>query len=169
MNWYLVDGNYIDYLKSFDNKVGNVNYGSAIKPYIGVVFKMNGTNYYVPISSAKPKHNTMSNSVDFLKIESEGRLLAVINLNNMIPVPDACLTEIKYNTIANYRRFNSNDEKVDYIYLLQLEKKFIDAYEERIINNANKLYSKCKQFPDSNLARRCCNFALLEEKCKEWE
>ena len=44
MNWYLVDGNYIDYLKSFDNKVGNVNYGSAIKPYIGVVFKMNGTN-----------------------------------------------------------------------------------------------------------------------------
>lgn len=89
---------------------------------------MNGTNYYVPISSAKPKHNTMSNSVDFLKIESEGRLLAVINLNNMIPVTDVCLTEIKYNTIDNYRRFNSNDEKVDYIYLLHTKSINISCY-----------------------------------------
>ena len=151
MNWYLVNNAYIDYLKTFDVKVGDVNYGNAIKPYIGIVFQMNDTNYYVPISSPKPKHNKMSNSVDFLKVESEGRLLSVINLNNMIPVPTSCLTEIKYNTIANYRTFKDEEEKVDYIYLLQLEKEFIDNNETRILNNAKKLYEKCNKFPDSSL------------------
>ena len=169
MNWYLVDKDYINYLKSFDAKVGDVDYGESIKPYIGIVFEMNDTNYYVPISSAKAKHHSMSNSVDFLKVEVAGRLLAVINLNNMIPVPDKCLTLIKYDEVANYRHFSTNKEKVDYVYLLQLEKKFLDANEETIKEKAEKLYNKRNKNPKSNLAKRCCDFQMLEEKSKNWK
>ena len=36
----------------------------------------------------------MANSLDFHKLQNEstGYLYAVLNLNNMIPVPDFCLT-----------------------------------------------------------------------------
>lgn len=70
----------------------------------------------------------MSNNLDFHKLQDEttGYLYAVLNMNNMIPVPDHCLTQLKYNQIENFRSFNSEKEKNDYIYLLQKEKALID-------------------------------------------
>ena len=55
--------------------------------YVGVLLTVNGCHYYVPISSAKPKHQRMSNSLDFHKLQDAdtGYLYAVLNLNNMIP------------------------------------------------------------------------------------
>ena len=45
---------------------------------------MNEIKYFVPLSSYKPKHEKMKNGLDFLKVGN----YAVINLNNMFPVPD---------------------------------------------------------------------------------
>ncbi len=39
--------------------------------------------YFAPLSSYKDKHKKMLETVDFIKIKD----YAVINLNNMIPVP----------------------------------------------------------------------------------
>lgn len=60
-------------------------------------------HYYVPISSAKPKHQRMSNSIDFHKLmdRESGYLYAILNINNMIPVPDFCVTQLKYDEIEN--------------------------------------------------------------------
>jgi len=44
----------------------------------------------------------------------------------MIPVPDNCLTQLKYNQIEIFRSFSNEKEKTDYIYLLQKEKFLID-------------------------------------------
>ncbi len=44
-------------------------------------------------------------------------------INNMIPVPDVCVTQFKYNTVNQFRSFKNEKEKNDYIYLLQKEKK----------------------------------------------
>ena len=41
-------------------------------------------NYFTPLSSYKPKHDKMKNCLDFLKIGN----YAVININNMFPVPE---------------------------------------------------------------------------------
>lgn len=121
----------------------------------------------VPISSAKPKHQKMSNSLDFHKLQDESTryLYAVLNINNMIPVPDNCLTQLKYNQIDCFRSFKSDKEKTDYIYLLQKEKFLIDNIQNTLQNKAMKLYQKCIAKPDSSLAARCCNFKMLEEKC----
>ena len=54
MNWYMVNKTYIDYLRQFDTRVGYVEYGERLKLHIGVIFKIDGVHYYVPISSAKP-------------------------------------------------------------------------------------------------------------------
>lgn len=169
MNWYIVEKNYIQYLRQFDSKVGYIDYGSRLKLYLGIILSVGEFFYYVPISSAKEKHKTMKNSLDFQKIQDENTLYAVLNLNNMIPVPNSCIQQIKYNQIEKFRSFNSATERTDYIYLLQKEKRLIDAMEGDIKNKAQKLYEKCTSAPNSKLAARCCNFRLLEEKLFLWQ
>ncbi len=166
MNWYVVNKKYIDYLSQFDSRVGYVEYGERLKLHVGILLTVNSYHYYVPISSAKSKHQRMSNSLDFQKLQdaATGYLYAVLNLNNMIPVPDSCITQLKYNKIEEFRSFANEKEKTDYIYLLQKEKAIIDNLQTIIQRKAEKLYAKCLRFPDSSLASRCCNFKLLEEK-----
>ena len=77
-----------------------------------------------------------------------------------------CIKQVKYDEIDLYRKFKSNKEKTDYIYLLQKEKKIIDSIQEMLYNKAKKLYVKCINNPNSALANRCCNFLLLEEKAQ---
>ncbi len=170
MDWYVVDKKYIEYLVQFDSRVGYVDYGEKLKLHIGVLLTVSGRKYYVPISSPKKKHHYMSNSIDFHKLQDEqtGFLYAVLNINNMIPVPDDCITQVKYNQISQFRSFESEKEETDYIYLLQKEKALIDTVQELLQAKAQKLYQKCKDKPQSSLAARCCNFTLLETKADEY-
>ena len=170
MNWYVVDKDYIRYLVQFDSHVGYVEYGEKLKLHVGILLTVNEHHYYVPISSAKPKHKRMSNSLDFHKIQDEnnGYLYAVLNLNNMIPVPDSCVTQLKYDQIDQFRSFDNGKEQNDYIYLLQKEKKIIDSIQFTLQRKAEKLYKKCLRIPNCSLASRCCNFKLLEEKGKAY-
>ncbi len=157
MDWYVVDKEYINYLKQFD-------------PHVGILLTIGRFNYYVPISSAKPKHSKMSNSLDFHKLQDNTTkyLYTVLNINNMIPVPDECITQLKYNHIEEFRSFVNEKEKTDYIYLLQKEKALIDQAQDILQNKAMKLYKKCISKPDSSLATRCCDFMILEEKCNAY-
>ena len=165
MDWYVVDKKYINYLTQFDSHVGYVEYGERLKLHVGILLTIGDFHYYVPISSAKPKHQKMSNSLDFHKLqdESTGYLYAVLNINNMIPVPDNCLTQLKYNQVESFRSFSNEKEKTDYVYLLQKEKALIDNVQDTLQNKALKLYQKCIAKPDSSLAARCCNFKMLEK------
>lgn len=56
MNWYIVDKKYINYLTQFDSHVGYVEYGERLKLHVGTLLTIGNFHYYVPISSAKPKH-----------------------------------------------------------------------------------------------------------------
>ena len=51
---------------------------------------LNDRQYCVPLSSPKSKHESMKNGLDFHRIlDSEGKLIGVLDFNNMIPVrPD---------------------------------------------------------------------------------
>ncbi len=53
LKWYIVDKDYVNYLRKYDNKVENIDYTDKLKPYIGILVTINEINYYVPISSAK--------------------------------------------------------------------------------------------------------------------
>ena len=164
MDWYVVYKKYVNYLQGFDSKVGYAEYENRIKLFLGVLIELSDFSYYVPISSRKNKHLTMRNSLDFHKIQDSERFYAVLNLNNMIPIIPACVFQLKYDQIENYRPFKNELEKVNYIRLLQKEKAVIDAIEKILIDKAEKLRKKCAENPNSILASRCCNFKLLEEK-----
>ena len=71
MDWYVVDKKYINYLTQFDSRVGYVEYGERLKLHVGILLTIRNFHYYVPISSAKPKHQKMSNSLDFHKLQDE--------------------------------------------------------------------------------------------------
>ncbi len=71
MDWYVIDKNYIKYLTQFDSRVGYVEYGNRLKLHVGILLTINEFHYYVPISSPKPKHQKMSNNLDFHKLQDE--------------------------------------------------------------------------------------------------
>jgi len=70
IRFYQIENKYIDYLSPhaphlFHNKqAGQQNE----RKYIGIVLQVNGFDYFAPLSSFKPKHNKMSEMIDFIKI-----------------------------------------------------------------------------------------------------
>ena len=154
---YEVNADYIDYLSAyaphlFQNKKPGQN---NERKYIGIVFRINGLDYFAPLSSFKQKHHRMKEAVDFIKVKD----YAVINLNNMFPVP---LTERKYVDIRSER-------DPHYRALLLAEYRFIKSIQEKIRKNAQNVYKiKIKDGTSSALAKRCNDFLVLEKACKEY-
>ena len=79
-----IDTDYCDYLRKFDTKVIYNKGSKKLRPFIGILFKIDKWEYFAPLSSPKPKHKSMRNTLDFFKIKNGE--LGAINFNNMIPV-----------------------------------------------------------------------------------
>ena len=93
--------------------------------------------------------------VDFIKIKD----YAVINLNNMIPVPDSQIVNIDIN----------KEKNASYRYLLQAESREVNRQKNRIRKNAEIVYSHKKHNGVSTpLAKRTNDFDMLEKLCKEY-
>ena len=166
LKWYIASKEYINYLKKYDNKIENIEYNNKLKPYIGIILFINNFNYYVPISSSKDKHYKMKEDIDFIKIVREDRIIGILNINNMIPISDTDIIILDYKKIDNYRKFDNEKEKRLYVSFLSLELKLINNKIEKIKENAIKLYNEKLIHPNSRISKRCCDFRLLEEKCK---
>ncbi len=157
-----IDSNYCDFLRKYDNKVIYNKNDKELRPFIGILFSINDYEYFAPLSSPKPKHQKMKNSLDFFKIK-DGELGA-INFNNMIPVKE-----------NNYSLINLNEkvstmEELKYQKLLREQLLWLNASYYQIKNKSMKLYNLYNngKLPE-NIKSRCCNFKLLEEKSEEYE
>lgn len=153
---YEIKRNYITYLSSFEPHLfENKQSGQRMdRKYIGVVFKVNGFDYFAPLSSFKDKHKMMKEQLDFIKIKD----YAVINLNNMFPVP---LSEAKYVDIKSER-------DPQYRALLLAEYRYIKSIQDKIRKNAQTLYKLKIKDDGSALCKRCNNFLLLEKSCADY-
>ncbi len=123
--------------------------------YIGVVFHIHGMDYFAPLSSFKEKHKLMAESLDFIKIKN----YAVINLNNMFPVPAG---QFSYVDI-------SKERNPKYKSLLLAEYRYIKSIQEKIRKNAATLYNLKVNGGPSPLTKRCNDFDLLETLCKKYK
>ena len=166
LKWNIEDKEYVEYLRKFDEKVEIIDYNKKLKPYIGILITINEFNYYVPISSAKEKHYKIKEGMDFIKIKQDDKIIGVLNLNNMIPISDNNIKELKYKDIEQYRDFTNDKEKSLYIAFLNFELNLINNKMEKIKKNAMKLYNEKINNPKSNVSKRSCNFKFLEEKSK---
>ena len=90
-NLYKIDMKYIRNLHRIDDKVLSVSpqTGKDTRVFVGIVIICGGHQYCIPLSSPKEKHRHMRNSMDFSKIEVNGKLLGVLNYNLMIPIQEA--------------------------------------------------------------------------------
>ena len=167
MIWCTINKDYISFLKNYDSRIPNIDYGNnGYKPFFSPLFEKDGLVYVTQISSKKPRHLKIKESIDFVKIfdKTNKKLISVINLNYMFPVPKSEIIEVKYKNIDNFRTFSSLDEKNKYINLLK--------YEMKVINNKNiqaqalKVYNSVNT--DSFLKNRSLSFLLLEEKAIEY-
>lgn len=152
---YGVKDSYIKYLSQYQEHLFLHEGISSGRKYIGVVFEINKLSYFAPLSSFKPKHKKMKESVDFVKIKD----YAVININNMIPVPNRKLIEL-----------NINDEKdPHYKFLLQAESREINRQKNRIRKNAEIVYNHKKRNGIlTPLAKRTNNFEMLEKLSRDF-
>lgn len=155
---YEIDSAYIEYLSNFEehlfkNKKITQDFS---RKYIGIILEINGFKYFAPLSSFKPKHKRLCETVDFIKVG----IYAVINLNNMFPAPINLCNSVKIENIKNEHYRN----------LVRAEYRIIKQKTEQIINNAKDVYNH-KMINDgkSKLSQRCNDFRKLEMKCKEYK
>ena len=154
---YEVDGNYINFLLPYAPHLfqNRKNSQKNERKYIGVVLRVNGFDYFAPLSSFKDKHKKMKEGLDFLKVKD----YAVINLNNMFPVIKSVYTYVDI----------SKEKDVHYRALLQAEYRYIKSIKDKILKNAATLYNIKKRDGNSSaLAKRCNDFLKLEEICVQY-
>ena len=139
MIWCTINKDYISFLKNYDSRIPNIDYGNnGYKPFFSPLFEKDGLVYVTQVSSKKPRHLKMKESIDFVKIF--------------------------YKNIDNFRTFSSLDEKNKYIDLLRYEMKVIN--NKNIQAQALKVYTSISK--NSFLKNRCLPFLLLEKKAIEY-
>lgn len=158
INLYEIDSKYIQYLSAFEEHLFRNKKLSQVftRKYIGVVLKINGFDYFAPLSSFKPKHKRLSETKDFIKVGT----LAVINLNNMFPAPMQICKQVVINDIIDTHYKN----------LVRTEYRIIKQKTQLILTNAKAVYEhKSTNDGKSKLSQRCNDFKLLEAKCREYK
>ncbi|MCM1091337.1 MAG: type III toxin-antitoxin system ToxN/AbiQ family toxin [Butyrivibrio sp.] len=108
----------------------------------------------------------MKNTKDFSRIiDKNGKIIGVLNFNNMLPVHERLISKIDIN-------IRSGDNKSDRAYkqLLKDQLYWCNDNIDTIVNKANKLYKIITETPDKmrDLTRRCCDFKKLEKVLERW-
>lgn len=156
-----LDTDYCNYLRKFDNKVPYNYSKKELRPFVGVLFTIDNLMYFAPLSSPKPKHQNLKSKLDFLKIDN-GKLGA-INFNNMLPVTDKNVIKID---LAKEGLIGSEEK---YVKLLKEQLFWLNRNNSKLFGRSKKLYDRYVAGTlNENIAKRCCNFKLLEEKCRKY-
>ena len=172
---YQLDENYTKFLRQFSDNVkeehnedGRRHY---LRPYISPGLEINGMTYFIPLTSPRPKHMNMNvDRIDFVRLQNGS--LGIVNINNMIPVPNEIKNKILKpvnRTITNY----DNIDEVKYKTLLARQIASIARVQKEIKKKAQILYKQYigeynnPPMPNS-LRKRCSNYPLLEEKARDY-
>ena len=171
MKLYSISDDYIEYLRKvfprvYSNKIATRNH---TRKYLGVVFKLNDFNYYIPLSSPKDAHDYIilngekhirKDSIIVIRIIVKGILKGTLQIGTMIPVPDKAL--IQYNL--------QDEQDLSYKDLVQDEIIFIRKNANRIIKTAKLLYSKKTKGSNKNpVINRVIDFKAIEVYSSHWK
>ena len=152
-----LDKAYQDYIKPFCSEHQLLDKGeNQRRPFLGTVLTgLNGYDYFVPLTSSDRMANSKQIDVFPLNKGKNGTL----NLNLMIPVPKG---EVQLFDINKMQRCKMRD-------MFTAQQRHIARQSGNIKKNAAEVYLRSIYAPNNNLAKRCNDFLLLEEKCKDWD
>lgn len=170
MKWINVDEKYLDYLRGFEKRIPKTDYGSdKYKPFFGILFETENLYYITQVSHPQKRHKKLKQQKDFFKIfdpYDTTRLIAVVNLNYMFPIPKECTSTFIKKNIDTYRTFKSEQAKSQYINLLNKELKAINKMD--LGSKAYELYQTKYSDPDDTVSKRCIDFKNMEELAKQY-
>ncbi len=163
LNLYTVNMKYIRNLHNQgDDRVFSVSpqVGKSLRPFVGIVVICEKKQYCIPLSSPKDKHKTMKNGVDFHRIlDTNGKLIGVLDFNNMIPVRDDILWKVD---IKIHPRDGQEIKRYKKLMIDQLN--FCRQNQSVLVKKAEKLYKMMGRKNSSGpLKRRCLKWNKLEQ------
>ncbi|MGN9018351.1 type III toxin-antitoxin system ToxN/AbiQ family toxin [Lachnospiraceae bacterium HCP1S3_C3] len=171
MKWIIVDENYLDYLRSIESRIPKTDYGSdRYKPFFGVLFETNNLYYVTQVSHPQKRHQKMKQQKDFFKLydpDNPTRLIAVVNLNYMFPIPKEYTHDFEKKKIDTYRTFKSEQAKSKYIDLLDTELKVINSLN--LGEKALYIYKLKYDKPQDSLSKRCIDFKDMERLARLYD
>ena len=158
------------YIRNLAKVEGNVlsvspQIGKDRRPFIGIVIVCDSKQYCIPLSSPKTKFEVMKNDVDFTKVfDPKGKLIGVLNFNNMIPVRDDVITPMSFKILPS-----DNVAEAHYKKLTMNQLAFCQKNQDAIIKKANKLYVLISESrANYQLRKRCCDFKKLERVLEKY-
>ena len=162
---YMVDMKYFRNLHHINDRALSVSpqTGKDTRVFVGIVIVCGTHKYCIPLSSPKDKHKQFRNSMDFSKIEVDGKLLGVLNFNLMIPIEEAQLQPIDLTV-----RKRDRSEIIRYKELCQKELEWCHQHSEVICNKANVLYKAYMSSDTFSGRDRCLDFPKMEAECKKF-
>lgn len=147
---------YQEYIKPFCSEHQLLDKGERRRPFLGTVLTgFNGYDYFVPLTSSE-RTLIQNKQIDIFPI-NKGKN-GTLNFNLMIPVPKG---EIISFEIDKMPKCPSRD-------MFAAQRRHIIRQSGNIKKNAAEVYLRSIYAPNNNLAQRCNDFILLEEKCEDW-
>lgn len=70
VTWKIINEDYTDYLRNkYESRIPHTDYGAdKFKPFFGELFRINDLVYVTQVTSPKPRHYKLKESIDFYKI-----------------------------------------------------------------------------------------------------
>ena len=165
MKWINVNEKYLDYLRETERRIPRIDYGSdKYKPFFGTLFEIGDLYYITQVSHPQYRHKELKQQKDFYKLfdpKNPKRLIAVVNLNYMFPIPKDQTTPFVKKNIHTYRTFKTDKEKSHYIDLLDIELSIINSMN--LGERAKDLYKLKYDRPDDIVSKRCIDFKAMEQ------
>lgn len=160
LNFFTVAHDYVKLLQEAEiakrgfSRVPNMEYaGRKPKFLCGIVLQINGTKYYVPVTSYKEQKPD-----NFLIKAANGQVVSSLRFNYMFPVPKELLAE---------REISSEPDKA-YRALLSQELRYCIDNQDTIRKLAKRTYKRVLLGKDVGLVKNSCDFLLLEKMCLEY-
>ena len=166
---YNVNIKYIRNLHNIDDNVPSVSpqIGKQARPFLGIIVLINGSKFCIPFTSNSDKKNkhfeSMRENITFRRIcDKDGKVLAALNLNNMIPVREEYITEIDLKL-----RPTDTEELRRWKKLCIKELDWCQSHQNEIERLANELYRIYTSDEPFGKRKICLNFPALERECKK--
>lgn len=165
--FYIVSDEYIDYLLKFDSHVlkNKKEERTYHRKYVGILTKVNGFDYFVPMSSPKEKDfqngRIRKDSLTTIYMKHKEKLYGTLRFNCMIPVPQSQLTCYSINDEGDF----------SYKMLMLAEYNFCKTNNDKIHKTAQNLYKKKKSNQTENslsMLKVTVDFSVLENACTKF-
>ena len=173
-NLYTVSTKYVRNLKNVEKKAtGRTNTilsnspqtGKHKRPFLGIITVVNGQKYCIPLSTyeGKDKYKNISENITCRKIKDcDGKVIGILNINNMIPVKEEYITIFKLEITEK-----DTEEQINYKELCKSQLKWCRDNKDEICKLATDLHriiNTNQKFKKRNI---CPDYGVLEKECNK--